>query len=359
MAGESESDDKQHDPTPRRLEEARARGEVARSAEVTTAAGYAGLVLALIAAGGAMAVQIGGVAQSFLAMPDRLAPIWRDPATVARLLAAIGRALIPIFLLPALLVLVALIAQRAVIFTPDKLMPRLDRISPIEGAKRRFGRNGLFEFAKSFVKLVLVGALLTVFLAGRLPEILGTVALDPREAVAVLARQLLAFLALVAAISAVIGAVDLLWQHVEFLRRNRMSRQELIDDMKESEGDPQMKQQRRRRGQEIATNRMIADVARADVVIVNPTHYAVALKWSRAEKRAPICLAKGVDEVAMRIREAAAEAGVPVRRDPPTARMLHAEVEIGAEILPAHYRAVAAAIRFAETMQARARRSWR
>jgi flagellar biosynthetic protein FlhB len=107
--------------------------------------------------------------------------------------------------------------------------------------------------------------------------------------------------------------------------------------------------------QAIAQNRMMADVPKADVVIVNPTHYAVALKWSRGSRRAPVCLAKGVDHVAARIREAAATAGVPIRSDPPVARALYASIELGQEIRPEHYAAVAAAIRFADAMRRRAR----
>jgi flagellar biosynthetic protein FlhB len=117
-----------------------------------------------------------------------------------------------------------------------------------------------------------------------------------------------------------------------------------------------MKAHRRQRGYDIATNRMLVDGAKADVVVVNPTHYAVALTWSRASGRAPVCVAKGVDAIAARIRERAVEAGVPLHSDPATARALFASVEIGAEISPDHYRSVAAAIRFAEAMRKKARR---
>ncbi|NCM97925.1 MAG: flagellar biosynthesis protein FlhB, partial [Rhodobacterales bacterium] len=130
---------------------------------------------------------------------------------------------------------------------------------------------------------------------------------------------------------------------------------EMMDENKDSEGDPHTKAARRQRGYDIATNRMLEDVPQADVIVVNPTHYAVALKWDRAARRAPVCVAKGVDEIAARIRERAAAAGVPIHRDPPTARALHASVEIGQEIRPDQYRAVAAAIRFAEAMRKRAR----
>jgi flagellar biosynthetic protein FlhB len=134
-----------------------------------------------------------------------------------------------------------------------------------------------------------------------------------------------------------------------------MTRKEMTDEMKESEGDPHVKGQRRSRAIAIATNRMLADVDAADVVVVNPTHYAVALKWDRVRGDAPRCVAKGVDEVAARIRERATLAGVPIHRDPPTARALHASLEIGDEVARADWRAVAAAIRFAEKMRARAR----
>ena len=127
------------------------------------------------------------------------------------------------------------------------------------------------------------------------------------------------------------------------------------EEAKQSEGDPHMKAQRRSRAEAIATNRMLLDVPKADVVIVNPTHYAVALKWSRTRGSAPVCVAKGEDELALRIREIAATARMPVHADPPTARALHATVAIGREIAPEHYRAVAAAIRFADRMRKAAR----
>ncbi|PSL15720.1 EscU/YscU/HrcU family type III secretion system export apparatus switch protein, partial [Shimia abyssi] len=120
-------------------------------------------------------------------------------------------------------------------------------------------------------------------------------------------------------------------------------------------GDPHIKQQRRQRAQEIATNQMLSDVPSADVIIVNPTHYAVALKWNRAPGEAPVCVAKGVDEVAKSIRECAHDAGVPIKSDPPTARALHAIVEIGHEVPPDLYRPVATAIRFAEAMRQKAK----
>jgi len=163
------------------------------------------------------------------------------------------------------------------------------------------------------------------------------------------------FMSVVLLIALAIGAVDYVWQHFDPMRKNRMSHREVRDEHKQHEGDPHMKQERRQRATRIAGEQMMADVPEADVVIVNPTHYAVALKWSRLPGAAPVCVAKGVDHVALAIRDMALSSGVPVRHDPPTARALHATTAIGQEIAPDHYRAVAAAIRFAETMRRKAR----
>lgn len=357
MSGGDDETEKEFEPTEKRLADARERGEVPRSPELTTAASYAGLLIAGIALGPAALIKIGGVGTVLLDQPDQLAALFRAGATapVGGLIAAVLTGAAPFFAIPVVLVIAALVAQRAVTVTPDKLKPKLSRISPIAGAKNKFGRSGLFEFAKSLVKLILVSAILGLFLSTRMPTILGTMALAPGQSAALLLQLLLEFLFMVLLLSAVMGAIDYLWQRQEHLRKNRMSRKDLQDEAKQSEGDPHMKQARRQRGYEIAMNKMLAEVPQADVVIVNPTHFAVALKWDRNSGRAPHCLAKGTDEIAARIREAAQTAGVPIQRDPPTARALHATVEIGQEIPRDLYRPVAAAIRFAEAMRAKAK----
>lgn len=354
---EDDSAEKEHEPTQKKLDDARDRGELVRSTELATAAGYGGFLLAALGTG---AIALTGFSETGMVMldqADRLSfAILGGGGAMAT--GMIGRAILPalpFLLLPGGAVLAVLLAQRAITFTPDKLMPKLSRIDPIANAKQKFGREGLFEFAKSAVKLILVSVLLLAFLGSRLPVALGAQAVAPAMAATAMMRLIVGFLVMVLAISAAMGGVDYLWQHFEHRRRNRMSRQDVLDELKQSEGDPYMRQQRRQRGQAIATNKMMTDVPKADVVIVNPTHYAVALRWNRASRRAPVCVAKGVDEVAARIRAAAATAGVPIHSDPVTARALHAGVEIGQEIRPEHYAPVAAAIRFAEKMRKRAR----
>lgn len=267
----------------------------------------------------------------------------------------ISRALAPWFMIPAALVLLAVLAQRAFVVAPDKIKPKLSRISLISNAKNKFGRSGLFEFAKSFCKLVLYSICLGLFLKMRLPDIVGLSGTSAENAVSQLVQLCVELLFLVLLIAVIIGGIDAVWQHKEHLRKNMMSRKELTDEAKDAEGDPHMKQQRRQRGQEIAMNRMMADVPKADVIIVNPTHFAIALQWARTKGSAPVCVAKGVDEVAARIRETAQASGVPVHSDPPTARAIYATIDLGQEIHEEHYQAVAVAIQFAERMRQRAK----
>ncbi|MDF1619862.1 flagellar type III secretion system protein FlhB [Pseudothioclava nitratireducens] len=355
----SEEDDseKEFEPTPQKLEEARKKGDLVKSAEISVAASYGGLLIVLLGLGATLASGFGRVLSSLIENSDTFSEqffIAGSGATGALMLNLLGP-LSPWFLVPLLFVLGALMAQRAIVFAPEKLMPKMNRIDPIKNAGQKFGRNGFFEFLKSAIKLTIIAVVLGVFLMDRMDEILTAQYLPAAQVVISLAEIIGDFLLLILIIAAVMGAIDYLWQRAEFLRRNRMSRKELTDQMKQSEGDPHMKAQRRQKGIELATKQMLGDVATADVVVVNPTHYAVALKWDRAGGRAPVCVAKGVDELAARIREIAAESGVPIHSDPPTARALYATIEVGAEIRPEHYKAVAAAIRFAERIRRAAR----
>jgi flagellar biosynthetic protein FlhB len=279
-----------------------------------------------------------------------------DSAIMGGIIWSATAPIVPWFLAPAVLALLMVIAQQALVFTPSKIAPKLDRLSPLSGIKNKLGRQGLFEFFKSTLKLCIYTAIMGVFLVTQIDTIIGSVHLPSALVMATLGNMLVVLVGIVFFVALVLGGIDYLWQAGEHQRKNRMSRKEMMDEIKQAEGDPMMKQQRRMRGQEIAMNKMLADVPKADVIIVNPTHYAVALRWDRLAGSAPVCVAKGVDEIAARIRELAHEHAVPITSDPPTARALHAAVAIGQEIAPEHYQAVAAAIRFAETIRQKARR---
>jgi len=352
-----ESGEKSHEPTQKKLDDARRKGEIPKSSDLTTAAAYGGLLLALTAFGMSSISTIGTALANLIGRADTLSTLWFQGSAAPLTLGLVGTLTPPLLIwfgLPGLAALLVTVAQRAFVVAPDKLQPKLSRISLLSNAKNKFGRSGLFEFAKSFFKLSIYSVVLGLFLLWQMPDILTAAQLNPAMALSTLARLAINFLTIVLAISAGIGVIDLLWQHKEHHRKHMMTRKELTDEVKQSEGDPHFKQQRRQRGYDIAMNQMLADVPDADVVVVNPQHYAVALKWTRAAGAAPICVAKGVDEIAARIRETAAEAAVPIHRDPPTARALFASVGVGEEIHPQHYQAVAAAIRFAETMRAKA-----
>lgn len=358
MSDDQPPGDKPHEPTPRKLEEARRKGEIVRSADLNTAVGYAGFLLAAALVTPWATDALGRLMQVLLGQADRLAPLVLAPGGTALAGGIMEPALLATaaaVLVPAALLLAALAAQRGILFAPAKIAPKLSRIGLVANARQKFGAQGLFQFAKSAVKLAVTSILLAVYLLARADPILAALYADPGQVLALLGRLTFEFLAVVTAMAAVIGAIDWLWEWAQHRQKNRMTRQEVMDETRTAEGDPQMKQQRRSRAQAIAMNQMLRDVPGADVVVVNPTHYAVALRWDRAGKGVPVCVAKGVDEVARRIREIAAEAGVPVFSDPATARSLFATVEIGAPILPEQFRAVAAAIRFADLMRQKAR----
>ncbi|MGI3213232.1 EscU/YscU/HrcU family type III secretion system export apparatus switch protein [Roseovarius tibetensis] len=360
MAGQDDDADKTQEPTQHKLDEARKNGDLARSADLNTAASYAGCLIAAVAAGAGSISDASGHLMLMFTRSNHLAAAIFDAgggggaSALGGLLLGICIALLVWFALPAGMALLSVLAQRSLVVAPTKLQPKLSRINPMENAKNKFGATGLFEFAKSAVKLVLFCVLLGVYLAGRLPQIAGSLHAEPQIIGALMARMTLEFLLVVLVIALAIGAVDYLWQTYDHRRRNMMSHKEIRDEHKQNEGDPHMKQQRRQKAMQISANQMMAELPQADVVIVNPTHYAVALKWSRAPGAAPACVAKGVDHMAQAIRECAFEHGVPVHSDPPTARALHAGTEVGQEIDPSQYRAVAAAIRFADKMRRKA-----
>ncbi len=358
MSEGEDSGEKVFDPTPQKLAEARRKGDIPRSSDVTAAATYLGMLAVAGTVGGFAVTQAASVLMVFISQPDRLVGHVLGPGgpgLSGAIMTEALSALAPIFLVPIGAVLVSLFAQQAVTFSGEKLQPKLSRLSIIGNAKRKFGATGLVEFLKAATKLTAVAVALFLYLARDLDRMIGAATAEAQVVGSLMMQSLVVLLTITCLIAVTVAGVDLVWQRFDHARKLRMSYQDLREEAKQSEGDPYMKAQRRGRAEAIATNRMLLDVPKADVIVTNPTHFAVALKWSRAKGSAPVCVAKGVDEVALRIREVAATAGIPVHEDPPTARALHATVEVGAEIAPEHYRAVAAAIRFSDRMRRAAR----
>lgn len=354
---EDTDDDKQYEATQKKLDDARAKGEIAKSTDLTTAASYAGVVLAVASIGGSSLIGVGSTLKVVIDQADVLSAdlfAGSQGPFMGLLIGDTALQMLPWFVIPAGLAILSLLGQQAIVFAPDKLQFKLSRISPISGIKNKFGRQGLFEFAKSLIKLMLYGIILGFYLMSKWDRIIATMHLTPAMVMVELGHLTTGLMLIVLAVAATLGVVDYIWQFAEHSRKNRMSRKELMDEMKQSEGDPKLKQERRQKAISIAMNQMLSDVPTSDVVIVNPTHYSVALKWDRASVGAPVCIAKGVDEIAARIREIAIENGIPIHSDPPTARALFATVDIGSEITQDQYAAVAAAIRFAEKVRLQA-----
>lgn len=357
MSEEDEGSEKSHEPTPEKLKKARQEGQVAKSTDLITAAGYLGVCIVAFAMASSLETFGSALASLMDRLPAEGAALTEAANGVLALIAfklTVG-SLWPWFAVPPVLALLSVVGQRAFVVTPKNLKPKISRISILSNAKQKFGRSGLFEFAKSAVKLTIYCFILGIYLFRNTDKLIAMAAMSPAAVVQQMLQMMAGLIVLVVLVSMTIGVIDLMWQQAEHIRKNRMSRKELMDEMKNSEGDPHHKQHRRQRAQEIALNSMLADVPEASVVVVNPTHYAVALAWDRSQPAPPRCVAKGVDHVAAQIRRKAIEAGVPIHSDPPTARALHGSIDVGQHIENDHFAAVAAAIRFADDMRRRAR----
>jgi flagellar biosynthetic protein FlhB len=247
------------------------------------------------------------------------------------------------FLLLALAALGGNLIQHRFVWTFDAITPKLSKISPAAGFKRLFSKQALANFIKGLIKLVIVGVVLTVIMLPERERLEGLLRTDPAMIMPFVQSMSLKIMGAVVAILALIAAADYFFQYRQWFERQKMSFQELKEEFKQSEGDPAIRGKIRQLRQDRMRKRMMAAVPKASVIITNPTHYAIALQYERGMD-APICLAKGVDAVALKIREVATEHLIPIVENPPLARALHATVEIDEAIPPEHYKAVAEVI---------------
>ncbi len=354
------SEEKEFEPTPQKLQEARKKGEVAKSADLNTAASYLGFLACAVFMFDTVIGDLGDVfIQTIELAPfaNRLTSVEGPTVVLGALIWDTMRILAPVFLLPSAFVIASVLAQRSFTVAPEKVQFKFNRISIISGFKNKFGRAGLFEFVKSTVKLMIFIGVLAIFLDLNFDRIAIASQLSPGAALANMGRLMALFLAVIFALSFLIGLIDFTFQQAEHKRKNRMSRKDLQDEIKNAEGDPMMKQRRRQKALALAAGQM-AEVPNASVVMVNPTHYAVALKWDPLVASAPVVVAKGVDAVALRIREIAINTDVPIHSDPPATRALFGVTEVGDPVPPDQYEAVAAAIRFAESIRRKRARSY-
>lgn len=350
---EEENNDKQHEPSQKKLDDARKKGEIPRSTDLSVAASYGGMLLVYAGFGSATLVFLCAEMAGFLEQAFLTQDMQGARNLTGGLMQSVWIVTGGWFLLPAGCVVLLLIALKGFTFAPEKLLFKLSRISPVSNAKNKFGRSGIFEFLKSTAKLLIYSICLGLFLNARLSDIADVTSMSPGSAVLLMFRMGAEFFFVAFLVALSVGGVDYLFQYNEHLRKNRMSDKEMRDEQKEAEGDPHMKGARRHKAQDLALNQMAARVPEATVIVVNPEHYAVALAWSRLPGSAPVCVAKGVDEAAQTIKQIAREHNIPIHRDAPTARALYATVQIDQEIDPAQFKSVAAAIRFADQIKAK------
>jgi flagellar biosynthetic protein FlhB len=353
MAEDPDDGQKTEEPSQRRLEEARSKGQVASSREVNHALmlGAGALLVGALAPGvaGDLAAALRGLLEH--ADEIRLTAVELDRVLIG-LLGAVGGAL----LLAALVLLGAALAsgliQNGLVFSAEPLAPKLERLSPLAGAKRLFSLRSLIEFAKGVAKIALVGAAGVTLLWPAGARIATAANLDAGALLSLLRELALRLLGGIALLVGLIALLDLAYQRFEHRKQLRMSRRELQDEFKQTEGDPFIKARLRNLRIERARRRMMAEVPKATVVVTNPTHVAVALRYDGDAMSAPTVVAKGLGSLAERIRTVARAHAVPVVQNPPLARALHAGVELGAEVPPAHYRAVAEVIGYVMRLRA-------
>lgn len=339
---DSEQAERTEEPSQRRLQEARERGQVPRSRELTNFATMIGGSAALIAIGGTLAGALAQVMRRALSFdPDKL---HADDALQSALGEAVKSALfavLPIFGALAVLVILATIALGGWNFSAQALIPDFTRLSPAAGLKRVFGLRGATELGKALLKFAVVGAVCAGVTAWLFGDVMRLGHMAPRTAIGRGADLLSSAFVWLCASLALVAMVDVPLQLFQYKRSLRMTRQEVRDEAKESDGRPETKQRIRQMQQLLARRRMMHKVPGADVVIVNPTHFAVALKYDPKNMRAPRVVAKGVDLVAQNIRRIAVLNRVPVFESPKLARALYRSTDLNREIPAGLYAAVA------------------
>jgi flagellar biosynthetic protein FlhB len=349
-----DTDDKTEDPTQKRLEDAHAKGDVVKSQEVNTWFVIAGGTLVLStfshsAGTGILAPLRNLIANSWM--------IRTDGAGLLSLTQSLGIAVVAAVGVPLLMLMLAAIAgnmiQHRLVWSGESLKPKFNKISPGAGFKRIFGKQAAANFLKGIFKLVALGAVMTAVLWPERHRLESLIRIDPASLLPATTSMTVHLMGAVVAMLAAVAIADYLFQYRQWYERQKMSLQEMKEEFKQSEGDPHIKGRIRQLRQQRMKKRMMAAVPQASVVITNPTHYSVALRYDRS-MQAPVCVAKGVDNIAFKIREIAKKHDIPIVENVPLARALYATVDVDKEIPVEHYHAVAEIIGYVMGLQRRA-----
>ena len=336
-----DSDDKTEDPTQKRLDDAHARGDVAKSQEVNTWFVIAGATLVLSTFSGSMG---GGILMPLRNLVANAGMLRADGTALLQLCNTLAIAVLAAVGVPLLMLMMAAIAgnmiQHRLVWSGESLKPKFSKVSPGAGFKRVFGKQAAANFAKGVFKLIALGAVMMAVLWPERHRLESFLRFDPSAILGVTTSLTLQLLGAVVAMLAAVAIADYLFQYRQWFQRQKMSLQEIKDEFKQSEGDPHIKGRIRQLRVARMKRRMMAAVPKASVIITNPTHYSVALSYDRGMS-APVCVAKGVDNIALKIREIAGKHDIPIVENVPLARALYATVDIDEEIPVEHYHAVA------------------
>jgi flagellar biosynthetic protein FlhB len=356
MADEADTSDKTEDPTQKKLDDALLRGDVVKSQEVNNWFIIAGGTLVLMSFAGSMSEGLVTTLRGLIANSYR---INMDGPALPRMFEKLGVELIAALALPFLiLTLAALIAnliQHKLVWTTEGLSPKFSKISPLAGLKRLFSKQALANFAKGIAKLVLLGSILVALMLPERDRMEGLVRTDLIALLPFTHVLALKMMGAVVALLGVVAAADYFFQYRTWFAKQKMSLQELKEEFKQTEGDPTIKGKVRNLRLQRSRKRMMAAVPKASVIITNPTHYAIALQYERGME-APICVAKGMDAIALKIRAIASNHAIPIVENPPLARALHATVEVDEPIPAEHYKAVAEVISYLMKLRRLSRR---
>lgn len=350
---DDETDDSQktEDPTPKKLDEARKRGQVPMSKEANTWLMLMIGTMVVIALGPGMMKDLTYVLQAMLGESWQFSSVPGVRPVLARITLEIfgimGFALV-IFMIAAL---AGPFAQVGPLISSESIKPKLDKLSPIAGLKRILSKNAVFEFVKSLLKVCLIGWVAYMALKPYFPALDHTIDLDMMDLMGEMMNMFIRLMTSILIALLVLAGMDLVYQRWTHYQSMRMTKQEIKDEYKQTEGDPHVRSRLRQIRMERSRKRMIQNVPESTVVVTNPTHFAIALKYIPEEMDAPICVAKGMDLIAQRIREVAEEAGVIIVENPPLARTLYKAIDIDETIPPEHYKAVAEVISYVFRMK--------
>jgi flagellar biosynthesis protein FlhB len=336
-----DSNDKTEDPTQKRLDDAHARGDVAKSQEVNTWFVIAGATLVLSTFSGSIG---GGILMPLRNLIANAGMLRADGAALLQLGNTLAIAVLAAIGVPLLMLMLAAIEgnmiQHRLVWSAESLTPKFSKVSPGAGFKRVFGKQAVANFAKGVFKLIALGSVMMAVLWPERHRLESFLAFDPSAILGVTTSLSLHLMGAVVAMLAAVAIADYFFQYRQWFERQKMSLQEIKDEFKQSEGDPHIKGKIRQLRQQRMKKRMMAAVPKASVVITNPTHYSIALSYDRGMS-APVCVAKGVDNIAFKIREIARKHDIPIVENVPLARALYATVDIDDEIPVEHYHAVA------------------